>query len=490
MSRSTSVVSSACRERRSRVARVGRTGLSALVVSALMLGPLTAPASAQVDLEDLQDEAVAWLQEYIRINTVNPPGNEIAGAEFFARIFDAEGIAYEIAESAPGRGNIWARLVGGDEPGILLLHHIDVVPADERYWTTDPLSGELRDGWVYGRGALDTKTSGILHLATFLALHRSGTPLRRDVVFMATADEEAGGFFGAGWLVENRPELFDGIGFVLNEGGGGADVGGQVSFGLEVTQKVPYWLRLTATGEPGHGSRPLVSYASLELIEALERLRLHEFEPRIIAAVHEHLSGVASRHPEPWRTRFANMAAFMDRPEVLLELQRYEPGLHALTRNTCSITRLEGSDKINVVSPEAAAEIDCRLLPDQDPDAWLEEVRSVLGREIDVEVLMGFTPAVSSTDTELYRTVRDVTLEEFPDAGFVPQVLGGFTDSHFFRDLGVTSYGYTATATPVEDSGGVHGNDERVTVENVRRGVTMTLRILERFAATRPVMEE
>lgn len=462
-------------------------GLATLLLAAIAV-TLPLPASAQVDLAALQDEAVAWLQDYIRINTINPPGNETAGAEFFADIFDAEGIEYEMAESAPGRGNIWARLEGGDEPGILLLHHIDVVPADERYWTTDPLSGELRDGYIYGRGALDTKTSGILHLAAFLALHRSQTPLERDVIFMATADEEAGGFFGAGWLVENRPELFEGVGFLLNEGGGGTDVDGTVNFGLEVTQKVPYWLRLTASGEPGHGSRPLVTYASVELIEALERFRLHEFEARIIPAVEVHLEGIAERHPEPWRTRFANPAAAIEDPVVLRELQEYAPSLHALTRNTCSITRFEGSNKINVVSPQVTAEIDCRLLPDQDPEAWLAEVREVLGPEIEVEVLMGFTPAVSSTDTELFRVVRDVTLEEFPDAGFVPQVVGGFTDSHFFRDLGITSYGYSATATPLEDAGGVHGNDERVTELDVRRGVKMTLQILERFAASRPVL--
>ena len=262
--------------------------LAASVVLVTVAALLPAPVSAQVDLAALQDEAVDWLQEYIRINTINPPGNETAGAEFFAGIFDAEGIEYEMAESAPGRGNIWARLDGGDEPGIVLLHHIDVVPADERYWSTDPLSGELRDGYIYGRGTLDTKTSGILHLAAFLALHRSETPLERDVIFMATADEEAGGFFGAGWLVENRPELFENVGFLLNEGGGGSEVDGVVNFGLEVTQKVPYWLRLTASGEPGHGSRPLVSYASVEMIAALERFRLHQFEARIIPAVDVH----------------------------------------------------------------------------------------------------------------------------------------------------------------------------------------------------------
>jgi len=465
-----------------------RRWILALGLAIATLHPLD--LSAQLDLAALQDEALAWLQEYLRIDTVNPPGNEIRGAEFFAAIFDAEGIDYEVVESAPGRGNIWARLEGGEEPGIVLLHHMDVVPADERYWSTNPLSGDRRDGYVYGRGALDTKTSGILHLAAFLALHRTGTPLNRDVIFMGTADEEAGGFYGAGWLVENRPEIFDGVGFLLNEGGGGSDVDGRVNFGLEVTQKVPYWLRLTARGEPGHGSRPLVSYASVEMIEALERLRLHDFEPRIIPAVHEHLSGIADRHPEPWRTRFKDMAAYVSRADLMRDLQRYDPGLHALTRNTCSITRFEGSNKINVVSPEVSAEVDCRLLPDQDPQVWLAEVREVLGPEIEVEVLMGFSPAVSSTDTELYRTVRDVTLEAFPDAGFVPQVVGGFTDSHFFRDLGITSYGYVATATPAEDAGGVHGNDERVTVENVHRGVELTLKIVERLAATRPVMED
>jgi acetylornithine deacetylase/succinyl-diaminopimelate desuccinylase-like protein len=456
----------------------------------LMTVGVPAVASAQqVDLSALQDEAVQWLQEYIRLDTQNPPGNEILGAEFFAQIFEAEGIPFETAESAPGRGNVWAWLEGGDEPGLVLLHHMDVVPADPRYWSTDPLSGELRDGYVYGRGALDTKTSGILHLATFLALHRAQVPLNRPVVFMGTADEEAGGFFGAGWLVENRPELFENVGYLLNEGGGGEQVGAKVQFGVEVTQKVPYWLRLTTVGEPGHGSRPNPSSSVTEMVEALARLRAHAFAPRVIPAVDAHFRGIASGQPQPWQTRFRNMSAHLD-ADVLHELQEYDPGLHGLTRNTCSITRMQGSDKINVVPPEVTAEIDCRLLPDQDPDAWLAEIGRVLGPEVEIEVIMGFTPAVSTTDTDLYRTVQDVTLETFPDAEFVPQVQGGFTDSHFFRDLGIVSYGYEATATPQEDWSGVHGNDERVSEENVRRGVAMTLEIVRRFTAVREIMED
>lgn len=225
------------------------------------------------------------------------------------------------------------------------------------------------------------------------------------------------------------------------------------------------------------------------MIEALDNLRRHEFKARLIPAVDEHFKGMAESHPEPWRSRFQDFATAINEPGVLSELQTYDPFLHTLTRNTCSITRFEGSVKINVVSPEVWAELDCRLLPDQDPDEWLSELHGVLGPEIEVEVLMGFTPAVSSTDTDLYRTVREVTLETFPDASFVPMVQGGFTDSHFFRDLGIVSYGYSATATPMEDDAGVHGNDERVTEENVRRGVEMTLKILERFAATRPIMD-
>jgi acetylornithine deacetylase/succinyl-diaminopimelate desuccinylase-like protein len=450
-----------------------------------------APAGAQqVDMQALQDEAVAWLQEYIRLDTQNPPGNEILGARFFAKIFDAEGIPYQIAESAPGRGNIWARLEGGDEPAVVLLHHMDVVPADARYWSVDPLSGEKRDGYIYGRGALDTKTSGILNLAAFLALHRSGVPLKRDLVFVATADEEAGGSYGAGWLAENHREIFDDVGFLLNEGGGGEMVGGEVQFGVEVTQKVPYWFHLKTVGEPGHGSRPHTSSSVTEMIESLARLRAHEFEPRIIPAVDAHLKGIAAGQPEPWRARFQDMASWIHRPGVLRELQEYDPGLHTLTRNTCSITRLMGSEKINVVPPEAGAELDCRLLPDQDPQAFIAELRSVLGPEVEIEQLMGFTPAVSTTDTELYRILKGVTLESFPGAQFVPQVQGGFTDSHFFRDLGIVCYGYEATATPQADASGVHGNDERVTEENVRRGVAMTLEIVRRFAAARGVSEE
>lgn len=453
---------------------------SAILIMCLLVAR---SASAQVDVNSLQNEAVGWLQDYIRVDTVNPPGNETAGVRFLRTIFDAEGIPYEMAESAPRRGNIWARLKGADQPALILLHHMDVVPANKASWLTDPLSGEIRDGHVYGRGALDTKSSGILHLAAFVALHRSRAVLNRDVIFMATADEEAGGFFGVGWLVKNRPELFRGVGYVINEGGDGRVEEGRTQFGIEVTQKVPYWLHLTARGEPGHGSAPREASSVTRLIAALERLREHEFEARIVPAVDAYFKGIAPAAPTKWQSRYTNMVMAIRTPGVVAELQRDNPEMHTLVRNTCSITRLGGSDKINVVPPEAWADIDCRLLPDQDPKAFLTELHRVLGDEIGVETILGFTPAVSSVDTGLYRVLEEVSREHFPGAPVVPRVVGGFTDSHFIRDLGITAYGYTPLVIPLKNVGTIHGNNERVSVENMRRGVTMMLEITRRFAA-------
>jgi acetylornithine deacetylase/succinyl-diaminopimelate desuccinylase-like protein len=461
---------------------------TAKILTAAWLLSASASASAEgADLDTLAEGAVSRLQEYVRIDTTNPPGNESSGVAYLAGLLDDAGIPFETAESAPGRGNLWARLEGGDEPAILLLHHIDVVPADEDHWTAAPLGAEIRDGYVYGRGTLDTKTSGILHLQAFLALHGDGRPLNRDVVFMATADEEAGGQYGAGWLARNRPELFDNVGLILNEGGSGAvyDAGagreGAITFEVEVTQKVPWWFRLVATDEPGHGSMPRVTSAVTRLVRALARLDEYEFEPRIVPAVDAYFRSIAPVVDEEWREAFENVGAAVKEPGFLLRLQLDNPFLHALTRNACSITMLEGSSKINVVPPTASAQIDCRLLPDQDPEAFLEQLSSILNDpSIEIETIMGFTPAVSSTDTDLYRAIESVSQEHFPGSHVTPSVLTGFTDSHYFRDMGITCYGFEATVIPTADQGRVHGNDERVSVENVTRGVRLTYEILAR----------
>jgi acetylornithine deacetylase/succinyl-diaminopimelate desuccinylase-like protein len=441
-------------------------------------------AQQAADLSKLQDEAVQRGREYLQINTTNPPGNENRTMQFFARIFAQEGVPFDTASSAPGRGNIWARLKGGSEPALVLLHHMDVVPADATHWEVDPFSATVKDGEIWGRGALDTKMLGIVELEAFLALHRDKTPLARDVIFMATADEEAGGSYGAAWVVKSHPEAFKGARLLINEGGGGTVADGRQQFGIEVTQKVPLWLKLTAIGTPAHGSTPHVASAVNRLIRALYRLQTHEFAPRVVPAVDAYFKALARNAAPEWKTAFGDMATTVKDPDKVLALQLQNPSFAALTRNTCSITMLEGGNKINVIPPEAHAQLDCRLLPDQNPEGLVEELVAVMNDPaIRVEKLMGFTPAVSSTDTPLYRATANVVHRHFPEANIVPAVETGFTDSHYFRDLGIACYGFAPFLIPVAEEGGVHGNNERISIENVRQGTGMMLELVRAVAA-------
>ena len=273
-----------------------------LILIALLSLPW--PAAAQ----SIEDEALAWLQAYIRVDTINPPGNESRAVDFIAALLDAEGIPFQTAESAPGRGNLWARLDGGDEPALILLQHTDVVPADRRYWTTDPLSGEIRDGYLWGRGTLDMKGTGISQLATFISLHRAGIPLNRDVLLVATADEEAGGYYGAGWLVEHHPEIFEGAGLLINEGGSGEQREKELLFQVEVTQKVPVWLRLTAVDTPGHGSMPNATSSMTRIVDALHLLRANPFPPRMVPAIDQMFQSLAVSAADEWEAPFSNMS--------------------------------------------------------------------------------------------------------------------------------------------------------------------------------------
>lgn len=437
-------------------------------------GMLLYVSQAQAQPASLENRAVEWLQEFVRVDTINPPGNEYRAVEFYARIFDEFGIPYETAESAPGRGNIWARLEGGDEPGLILLQHTDVVPADRQYWTFDPLSGELRDGYIYGRGTRDMKGLGIAQLVAFLNLHQSGQALNHDVIFLATADEEAGGEFGVGWLIDNRPEIFEGVGILLNEGGGGSrSSAGDVSFGVEVTQKVPVWLRLEAVDVPGHGSSPRTTSSVTRIVQALNTLLENPFPPRIIPPVDEYFASLAESTSDEWSPYYANMSLAIQDADFMQRLHEQRAGHHALTRDTCSMTRFEGSSKINVIPPEAWAELDCRILPDKPSAQFVSEMEALIGHTgVTVEVIMAFTPAISSTNSRLFEAIRNVTGELHPGSRVIPSVSTGFTDSHFTRDLGIISYGFNPMITDDGEHTGVHGNDERVPEAAFRRGVS------------------
>lgn len=425
------------------------------------------------------DVALARLRAYLRIDTVNPPGNETRAVEFLAAILEAEGIAFEVFEAAPGRGSIVARIPGGDAPALLLLNHSDVVPANASAWDEPPLSGNVRDGFVYGRGALDTKGLAILQLEAFIALHRSGRTPDRDVLFAATADEETGGFFGAGWLIRHHRSLIDGVGLVLNEGGSGRLIGGVPVYGVEVTQKIPLWIRVTARGTPGHGSSPRVDTAPERLIRALHRVVVHRFEPRLQPVIAASMRATADLQPASLRPIHGAPERLLEDPALLHRLQQDSPGAAALLRDTCTVTRLAASLKINVIPATASAEIDCRLLPDTDPDAFLQRLQTLIGDdEIQLTRLMGFTAASSPTDTDLFRAIVTVLEVSHEAARVVPVMATGFTDSHFFRDLGISAYGFSPLLLPGAEFAGVHGDNERVDIEAFRAAVERYHRLL------------
>ena len=433
-------------------------------------------------VESLDDEAVSWLQNYLKIDTVNPPGNESRAVEYIANIFEQEGIDFNSAESAPGRGNIWARIEGGDKPALVLLHHSDVVPVNEKYWDFDPFSGEIKGGYILGRGALDMKGTGISHLANFINLHRQGKKLNRDVIFIGAADEESGGNFGVGWLVENHPEIFEGAGLLLNEGGSGYKSNDTIVFSVEITQKVPVWLRLTAIDTPGHGSSPRSTSSVSRIVEALNNIWENPFPPRIIPEVEKVFIERSGGLEEPYASAYKNIKESVKDPVFLKRLQSFSASAHALTRDTCSLTRMYGSSKINVVPPEAWAEVDCRMLPDRTTDEFISDFKALIkDTGVEVELIMSAVPAISSTDSELYLAIEEFSQESYPGSRVAPSVSTGFTDSRFTRGLGIASYGFNPLVSTGDEYSSIHGNNERISEEAFRQSVKDLEKILDKI---------
>ena len=430
--------------------------------------------------DSIEKEAFSLLKEYIKINTVNPPGNESRAVDFYARIFDEEEIDYEHIESAPGRGNIWARIKGGKKPALMMLQHTDVVPADPKHWSVQPFDASEKDGFLYGRGTLDMKGTGITQLATFLSLKRSSTPLNRDVIFLATADEEAGGFYGVGWLIKNKPEIFENVKLLINEGGSGRIINNNLVFEIELTQKVPVWLKLIAVDTSGHGSSPRISSSVTRLIDGLHYLKKNPFPPRIIPSVKKYFSGMSNYLEEEKAEDYKNIDSAIKRKNFIKQLQIQSPFHHSLTRDTCSITRLGASNKINVVPPVAWAEIDCRILPDRTAEDFINEIKYMMEPfDIKVETIMAFTSASSTTESELYKAIKSTLKNLYPHSYIIPRVTTGFTDSHFTRDLGIESYGFNPIIVPLKELGRIHGNDERININAFKQGVKDHLAIIK-----------
>jgi len=462
------------------------------ICRAMLLGLLlsvTAVASAsetEMNWERAQQEALDLFIKYLKIDTTNPPGNEIRAAQFFADICKREGIEYQIFEPFPGRGTLWARVRGdGSKRPLILLNHTDVVPHSPEFWTVPAFSAEFKDGFIYGRGAMDMKSVGIAQFVTLLSFKRTKMPLKRDVIFLATADEEAGGLQGAGWFAKNHPELIANAEFLFNEGGNNVvDSTGQVlAVGVGPAEKTPAWLRLTATGEPGHASVPRPNSSVNRLLRALNKLLDYEPPVQITPAVEQAFRAIAPLMPPDVAGKYANLREAIKDQAFLRQLEN-DPGARALTRNTISITMLSGGNKVNVIPPVATAEIDTRLVPGEKLDRWIAELRGVIKDDnIKIEPVLAFEANASPVNTDLIKALASVVNRRFPGAIITHPVLAGFTDSHYFRDLGIHSYGFSPFIAPFRElGGGFHGNDERIGKKAFVEGIRFFYEVTEQLA--------
>ncbi len=456
-------------------------GRRRVLAAGLLVLTLAARATAAgPDWKALGDEAADLLATLIQIDTPNPPGGETAAANAIARRLGHEGHRAQVLESSPGRGNVYARLAGKGGAGpVVLLSHLDVVPADPKSWKTAPFAGTRVDGFVYGRGALDDKGMGVVELMTMIAIKRSGQPLDRDVILLATADEEAGGKAGAGWMVEHHPELVQGAEYLLNEGDAiHQRPNGKTVVQVGVAEKTPCWVRLTAHGDAGHGSTPPPETAVTRLVRALNKLRRYRTPVRVTRPVEAYFAAIAQEEKEPLKSQLAHLAESLEDPEFLAEFTR-NPRQNALVRNTLTPTVLTGGPKTNVIPAEASAEIDVRLLPGEKPADFLATLVTVIGDEaVQIEPLLSFPASASEPDSPFLAAVRQVMTSELPGVPVIPSVLPGFTDSHYFRDLGIESYGFAPFVLAEGEEKTVHGIDERISVENLRNGVRRLVTLL------------
>lgn len=431
----------------------------------------TTSLQSAISWSEVGDEAVSLLQEYIQIDTTNPEGNETRGAEFLGRVLETEGIPYEIHESSPGRGNLIARLESTGEPTagpLCMLSHIDVVTAEADKWTHPPLSGALVDGYVWGRGALDMKSMGIMELMTMLLLKRQEIPLNRDVILLAVADEEVQGE-GVRYVADTYWDYL-GCEHVVNEGGLGLHdmlFEGQTVYPISVAEKGSVWLKMVAMGEPGHGSTPRPNEAPKYLLEAIETLSGRDLDPVLEGPIDQFVVNIGAHKGGVEGFVLQNP---MLRNTIVKKKLMDNPITRAAIINTVHVTGLGGENKPNVVPSEVYAILDCRIQPGVDPQAFIQQLESMVSEHIRFDVISTSSGSVSPMDDPFYYALARHAVAGESNAVAGPVVSVGYTDSNYLRPLGAKAYGFVPVALTGEDMEGFHGHNEKISVKNVEDG--------------------
>jgi acetylornithine deacetylase/succinyl-diaminopimelate desuccinylase-like protein len=450
-----------------------------LVAVALLAWKTLAAQEAKpaIDYARLRDETAQRLAEYLRIDTSNPPGNELATARWLADVLAKEGIQgmiLDTAELGPGRANFYAKLPGSPGgKGIALVHHMDVVTATPKDWTVDPFAGVIKDGHVWGRGALDMKGHAIIQLMAFIALKRAGLPLTRDLVYVGNADEEIGGL-GSRTFVAKHPDLVRDIEYVLTEGADTRVENGTVRwFGINVGEKRTWWKRMVARGTTSHGSVPLGDNPVERLVRALSRVVAYQTPVRLTPAVDRFFKAQARDQKGQARVWLSNAASALETDRGRRWLLS-EPGRNALLRATITPTVLTGSGKTNIIPQEASVELDIRLLPDEDTIAFRRTLERVIADStIELQAIGDMAPRYDAPlDTEMVRALERVAGRLVPGVPVATPVSAGATDRPYWAAAGPIPYGIDPWLVELKEKRyAVHGNDERLSLKNIEFGL-------------------
>ena len=444
------------------------------------------------DTTALAKEAEGWLADLIRIDTTNPPGNEQAAAKYIAAILTKEGINSEFLDLAPGRSALVARLRSAAMPdpsrALLLVAHMDVVGVDKSKWTVDPFAATIKDGYMYGRGSIDDKGMLAANLAAFIALKRSNARVNRDVIFLATADEEQGGEASIRVLIAKYWDKFA-AGFALNEGGRVILKNGKVEYvAVQASEKVPVDVAVIARGPSGHASVPTKDNAVVHLAAAVEKIGGYTAPTRFTTIVRRYFEQLAPLEDD----ELAKWIRSLDTPDRGEHAQRVvsdaNPLWNSMLRDTIAPTMLNAGVRANVIPSEARAMLNVRLLPGNTIDVLLGELTKLVNDpniRFEVQPDAGLAAPPSSLESDFYATITKAASQEFSGAPVLPFLSAGATDSAQLRLHNVQAYGVSPFPMTDEDSRRMHADDERMPLASFEKGVDFLARIAAEFAATR-----
>lgn len=424
------------------------------------------------------------LQNLIRIDTTNPPGNEKQAIYFIRDQLEAAGITSTLLARTPERPNLVARLPGeGNSPALLLYGHLDVVTTANQDWQVPPFEGRIQDGYLWGRGALDMKGPVAMMLAAFLKAKENGLRLPGEVIFTALADEEAGSAFGAKFLVQEHSDLFQGVRYAFGEFGGfNLSLLGKRFYPIMISEKQGCWLALSFHGAGGHGSMPVQGEAMAQLGQALERLDRRKLPVHITPPVRLMINSLAKALPGATGLALRQLANPALAGTALRLTGERAALFDPLLRNTACPTMLEASDKINVIPNRVRLGIDGRMVPGAKPEEFIAELHNLLGMDFDTEILET-DPGPAEADMGLFDMLHGVLRQFDPQGIPIPYVLSGITDARFFSRLGIQTYGFTPLRLPEDFNfiSTVHTANERVPVEALDFGVQAIYQALQQF---------